>query len=207
MNDKNRIEELIRRVKKTAKSKYRASERLEQHHRLARTSVALLSSSLLCLLMVQVLGVEIGYSDRELNIAELILAFFVLVYSLLLGQEHFNTRSEDMNRNGTQLSSFTRKLAGMLERDVDEAEYQSLVNKYYEILDKGESHKTIDFMFIRIENRPAKAGDWPFYIANLIRAYFWYFILFSPYLLAILVAVTSLFLIVAGVLSSNNVIN
>src|SRR5690348_13379176 len=96
----SRVAELLRRTKLTTKSRYRASERLERHHKFSQWTVSLVSAALVFIPMMQAFNVHIGVDAIYLNAAQAILAVLVLVYSLLLGQENFISRSEAMHRNG-----------------------------------------------------------------------------------------------------------
>ncbi len=205
--DKSKIEDLLRRVRATAKSKYRAAERLEQHHRFAHCTVALLAATLVSVLLVQVFGVSSGYSERALNMGETVLAVFALMFALLLGQESYLARARDMHRNGVDLSRFARELMGVLERQVEEPEYQRLVNRYYETLEKSENHKPIDYQFLKIEHTPQNLNQWPMHIYDSAKAYSWYFLLYIHYIFALGVAAAGLFMLIIGILSNNDVLN
>ena len=122
------------------------------------------TSLFLSIPLINIFNVSSGYSEKMLDIGQVILAGFMLVYTLLLIQEDSSSRAEQMSRDGNELSSFARKLAGFLNDNVENKEYQSLVNKYYNLLERSESHKTIDFMFIRLERRPHKSSDWILFI-------------------------------------------
>ncbi|MDH5219291.1 MAG: SLATT domain-containing protein, partial [Gammaproteobacteria bacterium] len=111
-DDWDRVRELLRRTKKTTKSRYRASERLERHHKFSQWSVALLSCALIFIPLVQVFDVHTIIPNDVLSLTQAVLAVLVLVYSLLLGQEDFILRSSNMHKNGVELGRYARKLAG-----------------------------------------------------------------------------------------------
>lgn len=85
----NRLKELLRRTKITTKSRYRASERLERHHKLSQWTVSVISAALVFVPLAQAFKITVGVESLYLNATQAILAVFVLVYSLLLGQENF----------------------------------------------------------------------------------------------------------------------
>jgi len=176
------IEELLRRTKLTTKSRYRASERLERHQRFSRWTVALLSVALVFVPMMQALGVHLGTDAIYLSATQAILAVLVLVYSLLLGQENFNSRAEAMHRNGVELGRFARKLAGIQGEDKAKR-YEELANEYYGILEKYENHKPIDYLFTQLACRPSNGSEWPTYIFRWIKSRVLTSIIFSHYLL------------------------
>jgi hypothetical protein len=109
----DRIKELLRRTKITTKSRYRASERLERHHKFSQWTVSLISAALVFVPMMQAFNIQLGIGAIYLNATQAVLAVLVLVYSLLLGQENFISRAEAMHRNGVELGRFARKLAGL----------------------------------------------------------------------------------------------
>jgi len=93
----SRVGELLRRTKMTTKSRYRASERLERHHKFSQWTVSLISAALVFVPIMQVFKVELGVEAIYLSATQAVLAVLVLVYSLLLGQENFISRSEAMH--------------------------------------------------------------------------------------------------------------
>lgn len=80
----NRIEELIRRTRITTRSRYRASERLERHHKFSQWTVSLISAALVFVPMMQAFNIQLGVDAIYLNATQAVLAVLVLVYSLLL---------------------------------------------------------------------------------------------------------------------------
>lgn len=176
------VEELLRRTKITTKSRYRASERLERHQRLSRWTVALLSVALVFVPMMQALGVHLGTDAIYLSATQAVLAVLVLVYSLLLGQENFNSRAEAMHRNGVELGRFARRLAGVKYEGKGD-QYEELAKEYYSILEKYENHKPIDYLFTQLTHKPTSNGEWPTYIFQWIKARVLITAIFSHYLL------------------------
>lgn len=53
-----------------------------------------------------------------------------------------------MHRNGVELGRFARRLSAKNESIPDD-EYHKLVEEYYDILEKYENHKPVDYSFIR----------------------------------------------------------
>ena len=75
----NRLKELLRRTKITTKSRYRASERLERHHKLSQWTVSLISAALVFVPLAQAFKITIGVEEPYLNATQAILAVLVLV--------------------------------------------------------------------------------------------------------------------------------
>lgn len=156
--------------------------------------------------MVQAFDVQTGYSTQLLNFAQAIAAVSVLVYSLLLGQEGFVSRAENMHRNGVELGRLARTLAGLKNRGVTDDEYQKLVDEYYGILEKYENHKPIDYQFAKLAtDKPETYMDWPAYLAASAKAYTLSALSYSHYLVAITGVAAVFVFLLRGMLSANAV--
>ena len=180
----NRLHELLRRTKLTTKSRYRASERLELHHKFSQWTVSLISVALVFIPLVQTFGISAGIEVIYLNATQATLAILVLVYSLLLGQENFISRAQAMHRNGVELGRFARKLAGKGEKASDD-EYSSLAEEYYDILEKYENHKPIDYLYTRLSDTPSNFNEWVMFISLWLKARLMSLVIFSHYFVAI----------------------
>jgi hypothetical protein len=179
----DRIEELLRRTKITTKSRYRASERLERHHKFSQWTVSLISAALVFVPMMQAFNIQLGIDAIYLNATQAVLAVLVLVYSLLLGQENFISRAEAMHRNGVELGRFARKLAGMRSA-IGDAEYTVLTEEYYDILEKYGNHKPIDYLFTQLTEKPSGRSEWALYAVRWVKARLITALIFSHYFLA-----------------------
>lgn len=196
----NRLHELLRRTKITTKSRYRASERLERHHKLSQWTVSMISAALVFIPLVQSFGIAVGIEVIYLNATQATLAVLVLVYSLLLGQENFVSRSQAMHRNGIELGRFARKLAGK-GQSVPDAEYFELAEEYYDILDKYENHKPIDYLFTRLAETPTNRHEWVVYIGLWVKARLITALIFSHYILAISFVAFIFYALFSGIVS------
>lgn len=194
--ESSKVEELLRRTKLTTKSRYRASERLANHQRASQWTVAFISVALVFIPLLQAYGVELDISDRILNSFQSVLAVMVLVYSLLLGQENFISRAEAMHRNGVELGRFARKLRGLCENNDS---YDELVEEYYDILEKYENHKPIDYLFTRLASKPEEWKGWPEYIWLYIRAQFFKIIGYSHYFGAVVFVIYVLYFLISNI--------
>ena len=194
----NRLKELLRRTKITTKSRYRASERLERHHKLSQWTVSLISAALVFVPLAQAFQITVGVEAIYLNATQAILAVLVLVYSLLLGQENFVSRAQGMHRNGIELGRFARKLAGK-GLDVADEEYFALSEEYYNILEKYENHKPIDYLYTRLAETPSNPHEWFVYIGIWIKARVVSALIFSHYILAIAFVVYIFYKLFSGI--------
>jgi hypothetical protein len=178
----NKMEELLRRTKKTTKSRYHASERLERHHKFSQWTVSFISVALVFIPLMQAFGVDVGIESLYLNATQAILAVLILVYSLLLGQENFISRSEAMHRNGVELGRFARTLEAYHGKgSVPAQEYNKFAERYYDILDKYENHNPLDYLFTQLHYRPKDLFGWPEYCWIWVRAQLFRLIIYSHY--------------------------
>lgn len=196
----NRLYELLRRTKITTKSRYRASERLELHNKLSQWTVSLISVALVFIPLVQTFGISAGIEVIYLNATQATLAILVLVYSLLLGQENFISRAQAMHRNGVELGRFARKLAGKGEAVPDE-EYFSLAEKYYDILEKYENHKPIDYLHTRLSDTPKNLNEWAIFIGLWFKVRFMSLVIFSHYFIVISFVGFIFYILFAGIVT------
>ena len=179
----NRIDELIRRTRITTRSRYRASERLERHHKFSQWTVSLISAALVFVPMMQAFNIQLGVDAIYLNATQAVLAVLVLVYSLLLGQENFISRSEAMHRNGVELGRFARKLVG-ISGSVKDQYYIALTEEYYDILEKYGNHKPIDYLLTQLTEKPSTGSEWLTYVVRWLKARVVTILIFSHYFVA-----------------------
>jgi len=196
----DRLEELLRRTRITTKCRYRASERLERHQRFSQWVVALISAALVFIPLLQVFGISAGIGAIYLNATQATLAVLVLVYSLLLGQENFVSKAQAMHRNGVELGRFAIKLAGFSGAASDE-EYSQLTEQYYNILEKYDNHKPVDYLFTQLSERPSGATEVIVYLFRMTKASFYTLLGLSHYV-AVLAFVGYIFVaLFAGITS------
>jgi len=191
----NQTNELLRRAEKTTKARYSASDRLERHHKFSQWTVSLISTALVFVPMMQAFDVDLGTKALYLNATQAVLAVLVLVYSLLLGQENFISRSEAMQINALELGAFSRQLAGSVGT-ISLEEYKSYVNTYYDILHKYPNHKPIDYSFTQLADTPTGMYEHARYGYRWIRARVITCLIFSHYFIAmgfVLLVLHSLF--------------
>ncbi|NVJ93943.1 MAG: SLATT domain-containing protein [Methylocystaceae bacterium] len=136
--------DLLTRIKKTTKSRYHASSRLSFHHKLSQWIIAFISCGLIYISIAQIVGVDSQISAKELNLMQVTLAILILVYSLLLGQGNFISRSKDMYQNGVELGRLARKVEGHDGKMCNE-KYESFIEEYYAVIDKYENHSDVDY--------------------------------------------------------------
>lgn len=167
----NKVEELQRRVKMTTSSRYSASERLKFHNKATQWTISFISVTLIFIPMAQAWNIDLAIATQKLNFFQSVLAIMVLVYSLLLGQENFASRSEAMHRNGVELGRFARKLRLHIKHT--ELEYSELVEEYYAILEKYENHSLVDYYKTSLNQKPTSYRGWLSYFILWLKAQLW----------------------------------
>ncbi|WP_225867189.1 SLATT domain-containing protein [Cyanobium sp. PCC 7001] len=197
------VKELLRRTKKTSKSRFRASARLERHHKFSQWTVALLSAALVLVPLAKAFEVQFRISTQYLSALQAILAVLLLAYSLLLGQERFISRAEAMHRNAVELGRFARKLAGLESSNVDDNLYSGLVEEYYSILEKYENHTSSDYLYTLLQiERPRTTVGHVRYIFIWLKATALDLISYSHYIVVLSFSFYIVFIILSAVVRS-----
>ncbi|MEA9588668.1 SLATT domain-containing protein [Xanthomonas sp. WHRI 10064A] len=184
INLQDQAKELLRRAELTTKARYGAADRLERHHKLSQWTVSSISTALVFIPIMQALKVNLGTEVIYLSAIQAILAILVLVYSLLLGQENFISRSEAMQRNGLELGKFSRKLDGSI-LNISQYQYEKINEEYYSILSKYPNHKPIDYLLTKLSANPTDAKSCARYIYHWVKWVTITCLIFSHYILAI----------------------
>lgn len=164
---KNRIEELISRVKDARQAQHHASERLARHQKLATWTLVLLAFALVIIPLMQPLDVRIEY----LHVAEVVLATLVIVYAVLMSQEKFGSQSDAMRHGSIDLERLVRKMTARDPLRVTETDYAKFAEDFFDIIELYDSPQPVDRLFARIESKPHVLADWPGYLYAAVRAY------------------------------------
>lgn len=87
--------------------------------------------------------------NRAVNIAQIVLAVLVLVYSLLLSMENSVVKSEHMYRCALEIDCLDRKLSIAKPTGIDLDKYS---DQYGTILDRFENHLNVDYRQVLLED-------------------------------------------------------
>lgn len=195
---RSRSEELYRRVRITAGSRFNASRRLAWHDQIYQWSVASASIALIIVPLLQVLGATTGVSPQWLSVFQIALAIFVLVFSILLGRNNHAVRADRMHRCGLELKKLLRQMENYRAVEMDDAPYEKLSKSYDEILDQHENHTPVDYerylLYCRDEFYPGRSWS---LVLPWVRAHAQLAIEFFPYLALIGIMVAA-FLVMTG---------
>lgn len=157
------IDDLLRKIERTARIRYIAARRLEYHRRLSGWVIALASLTLILIPLVQATGGQLPYSAATLATVEVGLAIFILVYSIFLSAEDFSLRSYKMLQCGNQLSHLARKLSAMRAATPKDIDYDRANNAYASILNAHENHRFVDYLNDKLQQPEEYFGsltDW-----------------------------------------------
>ena len=139
------VEKLQRDIRSTARARYTAARRLGYHHRLSTWTTAVASLALLLIPLLQAYGFQSRFSDTQLQVLQVLLAVFLLVYSLLLSSENFAVDSAQMHSCGVELTTLANEIEPLKGQSVEANEFAQLSGRYKEILQKYPSHNLSDF--------------------------------------------------------------
>lgn len=186
-----RFDELYRKVRITAGARFNACRRLTWHDQVTQWSVALASVALIVVPLLQVVGATTGVSSQLLTALQIILAMFVLVFSLLLSRNNHAVRADRMHRCGLELKRLLRQLQSYRGRDVDDTTYATFSQSYDDILNQHENHASSDYerylLYCREEYYPGRSWS---LLLPWIRAQLTLAVEFAPYV--------ALFAVMAG---------
>lgn len=140
------LNELLRRADITSRARYNASRRLEALGWTSQWTLALLAIGQIVISLISVLKLPMQFSQNYVDFMSLFFGVLVLAYSLLLGMANFNARSTKLHQCGMELGKLTRKLHLTSTLADSQADYESLVSEYYQILKQYENHKEIDYL-------------------------------------------------------------
>jgi SMODS and SLOG-associating 2TM effector domain family 5 len=141
----DRFELLKRRIRITAGARFNAARRLAMQERLTQWSIALASVALVIMPLLEAMQVTTGLSPQAMNVVEVVLAIFVLVFSLLLTRDNAAVRADKMHRCAIELNVLVRQIEGLTDVQETDAAYQQLADRYDTILREHENHETVDY--------------------------------------------------------------
>lgn len=149
--DLGTFDDLYRRTHITAKSRFNASKRLADHNHVALVTITLMSLGLIAIPLIEVFELGNHFENKYVDFFQLFLAIVVLVISVAINSANFGRRSEKLHDCGLELSNLARKIYGFVKDEGTKEIYNDLANAYFEILNRYENHKSIDFRITQID--------------------------------------------------------
>lgn len=141
-------------MRTTAKCRYNASVRLEQHGRFSFFTTTVLSLGLVFIPLMQNAGVPLAYKANVLNMMQIFLGVAVLVYSVVIGTARFDMRSTQLTECGDKLKELIRELDKEREANqngIPKAVLTSFQERYSMIVTDVENHIRNDYRLATLE--------------------------------------------------------
>lgn len=154
--DKTEIEKLLMKARVTSKCLFFASKRLDSQNKFAFSTTIILSLGLILIPLLQNSGVKLHFDVRVMNMMSIFLAVAVLVYSIIIGGAHYESRIATLKEGGYRLKEFIGEL-GIINEKLKKEECKSFnlqkyQDKYSEILAKcHEQHEACDYNFAMLD--------------------------------------------------------
>jgi len=192
---------LYRKMRKTAKSRFIASRRLERHQDFLAWSTSLFSVGLIALALMTAFQWPVAVSTKMSGFWQIALAILLLVVSLLLSGKNYQKRSMLMHRCGLEVDELCNSiLDACRDDDVDAAIFTETREKYAAILSAYENHEKIDNDLFEAQNgKDYNLGAFKITVVHV--RYWWGFALYLALLVG-LVAVFVGFVMFPGVAAS-----
>lgn len=147
-------QKLLKNMRITSKSRYHAAIRLRNKSNFSFFTTTILSLGLILIPLLQNSDVNLNLRPAALNALQVFLAVAVLIYSVIIGTSQYDMKSALLTYCADNIKDMTRNL----RLDINDAKTSGITidlgdyhNKYREICNSSESHKTVDFIFARLE--------------------------------------------------------
>ena len=144
---------LLEKVEQTAKIRFIASRRLLSHQRFSSWVVALASFALMLLPLLETTGATQADQKGRLVTLQVLLAGFVLIYSLLLSLENFSVRAEKMQSAGVELSILARQIEQAVSAGTWNQIAERVAERYGDILRTSDNHTYTDYLLHKVQKK------------------------------------------------------
>lgn len=131
-------------ISKTASSRFQASRRFALHNHLSLLSISFFSLVLIVTSIPQIANYTFLVNPTFFNIGQLSLSILLLSLSIAIGLSDFSLKSHQHHACGMELNKLATLIKNKWDQNLDPAEYNEYIEKYYSILEKYENHSEID---------------------------------------------------------------
>lgn len=145
MKKEESFSNLYKKVDATSKTRFHASRRLKLHSKLATYTIVLISLGLILISLMQAYKLGNNISSDLVALVQVFSAVAVLVYSLLIDKHDYSSLSEKMYSCASKLGELKQRIHPYLDKEFDQAPYDSFLNEYHNILRLFETHSNNDF--------------------------------------------------------------
>jgi len=151
----NEINRLYAKFWETKGARFNAAKRIELHDKWSTITISIISVYIISL------NLTVLFPDRPAILSNSIITFsticlsiFVLVISLIISSRNYKSRAEKFHSCGREINKVYDKIC--IWKNTSEKpsinELSELNNAYYNILDKYENHKRIDYLMFMNEH-------------------------------------------------------
>lgn len=187
------IEKLCKAMDVTYGARFEAERRLRRHDQIAQHTLTFQAVVLIAVPVFGLAGFP-RFSSNAVNAIQVILAVFVLVLSLLLGQRNLLLRAVALNRSARAMLHLHKQLEIVRRRAVTEQEYLRFNRKYAKLIELSEPHRRIDYLVIRLHRRKTFYKDTTLlFYRDHAWLVLWRMGTFIPYLIALALPICLLF--------------
>jgi hypothetical protein len=173
---------LSRKMKITAKCRFKADRRLKHHNTVSNWTISFLSAGLILIPLIEVFKLQNAFHQNVINFLSIFLAIAVLVISIILNNSLFALRAERMLTCGREINALVRKSIKYTESGGLIEDYDALSNEYEDILKNTENHSGIDFDIAKLDMAdefPLRPLDVPWTHLKYAAQFIAYFILIA----------------------------
>lgn len=185
------VEHLLRSLQVTATSRFFAAKRFRSHESWSLWAISFASLLLIFVPLFKPFGLPVYLSEGLVNVAQVLSAAIILVFSLLVNGSKYGERAEMMHSCSLSINSISRKLEYYIHANTAEAELSNLRSEYENLLEKHENHSDHDFLCAQLRKFPKYYKvDWK----KITKAYAQGWFSYSSYVLLVLVQVAFIWL-------------
>lgn len=178
------VQHLLRSLQITATSRFFAAKRFRSHESWSLWAISFASLLLIFIPLFKPFGLSIYLLDGLVNVAQVLSAAIILVFSLLVNGSKYGERAEMMHSCALAINSLSRKLEKQIYAGTAEEAHSVLSCEYENLLEKHENHSDQDFLFAQIRKFPTYYNvTWK----KIAMAYLQKSLSFAPYMLLVLI--------------------
>jgi hypothetical protein len=150
MTVRETLRDLHRKMTKTARARFNASKRFARHQSYLLWTTSLYSTGLIIIPILTAFHVPLHQPEETSALVQVLLALFILVFSLLLTGNRYSFRSEEMLRCGLALNDLCHRIAPRLD-DAKQTLYDRTLSRYTDILNAYDNHEDLDFAWVKLD--------------------------------------------------------
>lgn len=194
--EKDKFNELDRRIQTTATNRFNASARLKKHDKFSLWTVMIFSLGLILVSILSALNVQSYNSPLFINISSIFFSIAILTISTALSMSNFGARAEKFLDCGRELHALALAFKVILS-DYDARisdNYEKYQKEYEHILSRYENHKYLDHLYTRLMWKESYDQKW----YNYLNTYFRFFVEYLIYIVLVIVEIVWMIFLFRG---------